>query len=298
MACAKHFAVHSGPEWNRHTFNVENLPERDLWETYLPAFKSLVQEGKVYNGAVDVKTYEKSATGFSCIIYNMDYSDVPPEYFADWAEGLEEARNVINSMINSVYDTYYGKITYVIITRYWEKFSKWTAAKSMHHTQLGGLLTHTADVISIADKLANYFNELYGDAFINRALLLCSAALHDVGKIFELDVDINSGKTEYTRHAVLSTHIMDVLSLVDNIASELGYGQKELYDEDDNVVGEKTQDDIDDEVEAVQLLKHCLAAHHGKLEYGSPITPSIPEATLLNIADNVSAEMFRYNKVL
>ena len=47
LACAKHFAVHSGPEWNRHTFNIENLPERDLWETYLPAFKTLVKEGKV-----------------------------------------------------------------------------------------------------------------------------------------------------------------------------------------------------------------------------------------------------------
>ena len=47
LACAKHYAVHSGPEWNRHTFDVENLPERDLWETYLPAFKALVQEGKV-----------------------------------------------------------------------------------------------------------------------------------------------------------------------------------------------------------------------------------------------------------
>ena len=47
LACAKHFAVHSGPEWNRHTFNIENLPERDLWETYLPAFKALVQEGDV-----------------------------------------------------------------------------------------------------------------------------------------------------------------------------------------------------------------------------------------------------------
>lgn len=47
LACAKHFAVHSGPEWNRHSFNIENLPERDLWETYLPAFKSLVQDGHV-----------------------------------------------------------------------------------------------------------------------------------------------------------------------------------------------------------------------------------------------------------
>ena len=46
-ACAKHYAVHSGPEWNRHQFNLENVPERDLWETYLPAFKALVQEGDV-----------------------------------------------------------------------------------------------------------------------------------------------------------------------------------------------------------------------------------------------------------
>lgn len=47
LACGKHFAVHSGPEWNRHQFNVENLPLRDLWETYLPAFKALVQEADV-----------------------------------------------------------------------------------------------------------------------------------------------------------------------------------------------------------------------------------------------------------
>lgn len=47
LACAKHFAVHSGPEWNRHTFDIQQLPERDLWETYLPAFKALVQKGHV-----------------------------------------------------------------------------------------------------------------------------------------------------------------------------------------------------------------------------------------------------------
>lgn len=47
LACAKHFAVHSGPEWNRHSFNVEDVPARDLWETYLPAFKALVQKGDV-----------------------------------------------------------------------------------------------------------------------------------------------------------------------------------------------------------------------------------------------------------
>ena len=46
-ACAKHFAVHSGPEWNRHIFDAENIDPRDLWETYLPAFKALVQEADV-----------------------------------------------------------------------------------------------------------------------------------------------------------------------------------------------------------------------------------------------------------
>lgn len=47
LACAKHFAVHSGPEWSRHELNLNNVQPRDLWETYLPAFKSLVQEADV-----------------------------------------------------------------------------------------------------------------------------------------------------------------------------------------------------------------------------------------------------------
>lgn len=46
-ACAKHYAVHSGPEWNRHVFNAENIDPRDLWETYLPAFKDLVTKAGV-----------------------------------------------------------------------------------------------------------------------------------------------------------------------------------------------------------------------------------------------------------
>jgi len=47
LACAKHFAVHSGPEWSRHSLNINNLDPRDLWETYLPAFKALVQKSDV-----------------------------------------------------------------------------------------------------------------------------------------------------------------------------------------------------------------------------------------------------------
>jgi beta-glucosidase len=57
-ACAKHFAVHSGPEWNRHSFNAEDISPRDLWETYLPAFKALVQQGGVKEVMCAYNRYE------------------------------------------------------------------------------------------------------------------------------------------------------------------------------------------------------------------------------------------------
>ena len=57
-ACAKHFAVHSGPEWNRHSFNAEDVALRDLWETYLPAFKDLVTKAHVKEVMCAYNRYE------------------------------------------------------------------------------------------------------------------------------------------------------------------------------------------------------------------------------------------------
>lgn len=57
-ACAKHYAVHSGPEWNRHSFDAEDIAPRDLWETYLPAFKALVTEGGVREVMCAYNRYE------------------------------------------------------------------------------------------------------------------------------------------------------------------------------------------------------------------------------------------------
>ncbi len=57
-ACAKHFAVHSGPEWNRHSYNAENIKPRDLYETYLPPFEALVKEGKVEEVMCAYNRYE------------------------------------------------------------------------------------------------------------------------------------------------------------------------------------------------------------------------------------------------
>lgn len=258
--------------------------------------KSLV-EGGVYRAAVDIKVWDKSSTGYSCILYNYEPSNTPAQHFADWADGLEESRKAIEDMLAECMPTVYGQIAYHIIIKYWQRFAIWTAATSMHHNQLGGLLTHTAEVIELADQISTYFNNKYSDNFINKPLLLCSCALHDIGKTLELEVDPLSGKTEYGVHSMLSTHIMDILSEVEIQAYEIGIGQREVEDENGNIQV-KSDEDVEDEIEALLLLKHCLAAHHGKLEFGSPITPSIPEAIILNMMDNLSAEMFKQHKVI
>ena len=238
---------------------------------------NMVQDGKIYKAAIDVKKYEKSPSGYSCILYNIDYSNSNANEFIEWMEGMAESQQRLENVLGDIIETVYGKIAYAIIVENWDKFVRWTAAKGQHHNKLGGLIVHTREVVDLCDELGDYFNETYGDGFINRALLLSSAILHDLGKIWELDVDVNTGGTEYSTGSSLSTHIMDIISAVDIMAYRLGFGEEES--------------------EEIRLLKHSLAAHHGKLEYGSPITPSTPEATILNIADSLSADMYKYNKV-
>lgn len=257
----------------------------------------MMQEGKVYVAAVDVKPYDKAPHGYSCIIYNVDYSSESPDSFVDWAENMDECQKAIQVLLPDIIQTYYGQIAYPILVDKWDRFVRWTAASNQHHTRLGELLVHTSEVMTISNDLADYFNNIYGDDFINKPLLISAAMLHDLDKTQELNVNTTSGKTEYSTHSVLSTHTMDIITDVELQAYKLGLGQQKTVE---NEVGEdedtKSPEQLAEEREAIDLLKHCLAAHHGKLEYGSPIVPSVPEACLLNIADNLSADMYRYNK--
>lgn len=257
----------------------------------------MITEGGVYQAAVDVKTYDKSPSGYSCIIYNIDYNAEPADSFVDWADNLDECQKIIERSLPDIIESLYGKIAYPILAENWANFARWTAASSQHHTRLGELLVHTSEVVQLCSDLADYFNSIYGYNFINKPLLLSAAMIHDLEKIRELNVNINSGKTEYSNHAALCSHIMDILSDVDIQAYKLKLGVQvtiinDIGEEEDT----KTQEQLDEEKEAVELLKHCLAAHHGKMEYGSPVTPHIPEANLLNIADNLSADMYRFNR--
>lgn len=253
--------------------------------------------GGVYCAAVNVEPYVKSATGYSCNLYNFDTFDMNPNEFIEWAEHMPEAYTTIQHALETISESIYRDLVYNILTANWQQFCTWSAASSMHHTMMGGLLVHTAEVIEQSKQIGELWNNKYGPSFINMPLLLSGALLHDIAKTQELDVDTANGTTAYSTRACLETHITMCISMIDTEAAKLNLGQQ-VYkiNEVDEQEPIKSDEDLEFEKEAVSLLKHLILSHHGKKEYGSPIEPNCPEAYILNLADLLSAEMFRYNK--
>lgn len=257
----------------------------------------MMKNGGVYCAAIDIKPYAKSPTGYSCTLYNFDIYNEDPANFIEWAEGMDEAQDTIQKALSIISESIYKDLVYNILIDNWQNFCLWTAASGMHHNILGGLLVHTAEVIDQCDILAEYWENKYGPNFINKPLLLSGALLHDIAKTKELDVDTTSGSTAYSKASALETHITMCVSMIDIEAFKLKLGyQTYTINEINEQEPIKTQEQLDYEHEAVALLKHIILAHHGQKEWGSPIDMNIPEAYILNRADEISAEMYRYNK--
>ena len=257
----------------------------------------MMKNGGVYCEAIDIKPYAKSPTGYSCTLYNFDVYNEDPANFIEWAEGMDEAQDTIQKALSIISESIYKDLVYNILIDNWQNFCLWTAASGMHHNILGGLLVHTAEVIDQCDILAEYWENKYGPNFINKPLLLSGALLHDIAKTKELDVDTASGSTAYSKASALETHITMCVSMIDIEAFKLKLGyQTYTINEINEQEPVKTQEQLDYEHEAVVLLKHIILAHHGQKEWGSPIDMNIPEAYILNRADEISAEMYRYNK--
>lgn len=245
----------------------------------------LMKSGKVYYAAIDVKMYKNKP---SCVLYNFDeYTQEPASNFISWADGMTEAYSVVQDALNYVSSTIYGNLVGKLITSNWDKFSVWAAASGMHHNLPGGLLVHTAEVVNQSKIISNTWKGLYGDKFINEPLLISSALIHDLAKIYELNVNTSTGTIEYSVDSSLETHISKCISMIEIEAYKQNFGQKTDTKSDETVLKEQ---------EALKLLKHCVLAHHGKKEYGSPIDANCPEAYILHVSDKLSAEMYRFNK--
>ena len=141
-----------------------------------------------------------------------------------------------------------------------EAYREAPAAKQLHHAWLGGLLEHVISLLTLADRVAPHYPVL------DRDLLLTGVILHDIGKIRELSWEIGF---EYTIEGTLLGHI------------QIG-----------TALAERTIDSLPNFPPKLKILVlHMILSHHGKLEFGSPKLPMIPEALVLNFLDDLDAKM-------
>ena len=164
-------------------------------------------------------------------------------------------RQISNKYLRQVLEFYYIKDEAFI-----KKFKAHSAAKTVHHGFSGGLLEHTLSVTRMCDYFATSYS------ILNRDLLLSSAILHDIGKVKELS---DFPDNDYTDEGQLIGHIVIGGEMInDAIRSIPGFPEKLAHE-----------------------LKHCIVAHHGELEYGSPKKPALAEAVALNMADSTDAKL-------
>ena len=145
-------------------------------------------------------------------------------------------------------------------------FSEHSAAKQIHHAFRGGLLEHTLSVTKNCMAFADNYTML------NRDVLLTAAMLHDIGKLVELS---DLPENDYTDEGQLLGHIYMGAEFVGKRIDNIPDFPKKLRNE----------------------IIHCILAHHGKLEYGSPKNPALAEAIALNMADDLDAKMETLNEL-
>lgn len=134
------------------------------------------------------------------------------------------------------------------------------AAKTIHHAYRGGLIEHIHSIAQVMVTMSQHY------PFLDRNLLVFGAIYHDLGKIFELDL---SEGIHYTQSGRLVGHMVLATDMIERISQTMPAFPADLRD----------------------VLKHIVLAHHGKLEYGSPKLPMLPEAMVVAMIDDLDSKM-------
>ena len=188
---------------------------------------------------------------------------VPADYLPVSTKDIPKMYEELVGYVKSIKNPYLNQLAssyFVDDPAFAKAFQFHSAAKSVHHGFVGGLLEHTLSVVKMCDYFAGFYKE------INRDLLLTAAMFHDIGKTKELSV---FPENDYTDDGQLLGHII--------IGTEM--------------VADRIRQIPDFPEKLAVELKHCILAHHGELEYGSPKKPALLEAMALNLADNADAKM-------
>ncbi len=171
-----------------------------------------------------------------------------------WSELRAYIDSIGNKYLNDLLKSFFDDEAFAA------KFRKSSAAKAVHHGFVGGLLEHTLSVTGLCDHYAKAYPMLHRD------LLLSAAMLHDIGKIRELS---DFPQNDYTDEGQLLGHIVMGAHMVMEKMDAIEGFPKKLYAE----------------------ITHCILAHHGEYEFGSPKKPALMEAVALHFADNTDAKM-------
>ena len=172
-----------------------------------------------------------------------------------YQELLAYGKQIKNPYLRQVIEYYFEKDEKFI-----KKFKAHSAAKSVHHGFSGGLLEHTLSVVKFCEYMAGAY------PILNRDLLYTAAMCHDIGKMKELSPFPTN---DYTDDGQLLGHIVIGVEMISDAIREIPDFPEKLANE----------------------LKHCVIAHHGELEYGSPKKPALAEAMALHFADCTDAKM-------
>jgi len=188
----------------------------------------------------------------------VDRMDMLPSTIYDVDELWQQLRGFVDSLVNP--DLKRLLLALLDDPAIAEAYREAPAAKQLHHAWLGGLLEHVISLCTLADRVAPHY------PLIDRDLLLTGVILHDIGKVRELSWAVGF---EYTLEGMLLGHIQIGAALA-----------------------ERTMDSLPDFPPKLKtLVLHMILSHHGKLEFGSPKLPMIPEALMLNFIDDLDAKM-------
>jgi 3'-5' exoribonuclease len=163
----------------------------------------------------------------------------------------------------------------LFLAEFGERFRRAAAARGNHHARRGGLVEHVAQMMRAAEAIATAYPAL------NRDLLLAGVLFHDCGKMWENQLPADGFVMPFDERGELLGHITIGIELVNTL-------WRRLLATDEAMAWKDAQPASED----VRLhLLHLLAAHHGQLEFGSPVPPKTPEAWALHYIDNLDAKL-------
>lgn len=183
---------------------------------------------------------------------------------------VDQTMDYIRRTVDAMTDSDYRRICNWMLERYGDALRTIPAAKSVHHSFLGGLLMHTWYMLRQADFLAGLYKDI-----VDRSLLLSGVLLHDFAKAEEFTFSQLGLVTEYSVKGQLLGHLVMGAQQVAEAAEELGVPEEKSV-----------------------LLQHMLLSHHGQPEFGAAVVPVCVESELLSLIDTVDSRMQIYREAM